>query len=61
MANALPLARRACCTNRFAVVVRTDWSMDEARESFETVLKLVPLSELGREVKQVLEDMGRVD
>ncbi|TDI31922.1 MAG: tetratricopeptide repeat protein [Acidobacteria bacterium] len=35
--------------------------MDEARESFETVLKLVPLSELGREVKQVLEDMGRVD
>ncbi len=33
--------------------------MDEARESFEAVLKLAPLSEQGREVKQILEDMDR--
>jgi len=33
--------------------------MEAARESFETVLKLAPRSEQGREVKQILEDMDR--
>ena len=35
--------------------------MDATRESFETVLKLAPNTEQGREVKQILEDMGPVN
>lgn len=66
--GAVQVLRRAVATNR--KYLRAHYKLgrcyqalgqgDAAREAYEAVVKLSPLSELGREVKLILEDMNRV-
>jgi len=68
-AGAIQALRRAVAANndyarahfKLGQCYRALGRLDAAQESFETVLKLTPLSAQGREAKQILEDMGRVD